>query len=335
MLDYELKKQLNIFLLTNNHTPLADEHSEILENIASYAISNNLINFDCTMDEADAIVIEEKYSFKNFRYIRQLKTDPIFKQYADKIFTINKDTHATGLIKGLYYSLPKKRFNPEKFAIVPYFTSYNELILTEKAEITPYYSACWMGNTRSNVIRKKIVMLYENDRDFNIKTTTSWYDHSIDEKKRYIDYLQNAKFSLCPAGWVPNSHRIYESMALRRCPVIIADQYVPPSGPEWESLALFISEKKLSSIKKILDSRQADFEKLGENAYRAWEKFFSPQSVCKYYVNQLINIIEISKPSSVKAEFKRWDSFQMYYYNNWTIPQRIINKVRISMSYYR
>ena len=318
---------LDIFLLKNSHTPLADEKSEILESIALHAKSNGLINFDCSMEEADAMIIQEKHSFKNFRYIRNLKNDPVFQKYAYKIFTINKDPCATGLIKGLYYSLPKRRYNPDLYAIVPYFSLYNELVLQHTPQIAPNFLACWRGNTKSNKIRETLVKLFYNDPDFDIQTTTSWYDHNIAEKELYKKSLLNAKFSLCPAGWAANSYRIYESMAVGKCPVIIADEYVPPSGPDWTTFSIVVPENKIKYLHQILTKREANYERLGEKAYQAWENFFSPQNVCGYYTTQLINLIEASAPSTVRDEFKRWGSFSMFYNNNWTIPQRALNKM--------
>ena len=325
---------INIFLLKKKHTPLADDESEILENIELNIKSNNLINLNCSLDDADAIIIQEKPSFKNFRYKRILKNDSIFKKYADKIFTINTDDCATGLIKGLYTSIPKNRFNPDFHSVVPYSSLNNDLILKKGPKITPNFLASWRGNPKSNKIRNKLIKLYCNEVAFDIQSTNSWFNHNNEEKQIYKNSLINAKFSLCPAGWAPVTFRIYESMALGKCPVIIADQFVRPEGPDWESFSIFVPEDKINNLKQTLEQEESSYVDLGEKAYQNWEKFFSPSNICNYYTTQLINLIQASKLSSVESEFKRWDSYDMSFNNNWTIPQRFLNKVKRSISFF-
>lgn len=325
---------INIFLLKKKHTPLADDKSEILENIESGIKSSDLINLNCSMDDADAIVIQEERSFKDFRYKGLLKNDSVFKRYANKIFTINTDDCATGLLRGLYTCIPKKRFNPDLHSVVPYSSLNNDLILKERPKITPNYLAAWRGNPKSNKIRKKLIKLYCNEVVFDIQSTNSWFDHNQEEKEIYKNSLINAKFSLCPAGWAPVTFRIYESMALGKCPVIIADQFVPPEGPDWKSFSIFVPEDKIDNLKQTLEKKESSYLDLGEKAYQNWENFFSPSKVCNYYTTQLIDLIQASKLSSVQSEFKRWDSYAMSFNNQWTIPQRLLNRVKRSVPFF-
>jgi len=319
---------LNIYPLKKIHTPLADDRSEILENIELSLKSNDFINLNCSMDDANALVIQEKFSYKNFRYIRNLKNDPVFKKHANKIFTINTDDCATGLIKGLYTSLPRRRYNRRFHSIVPFDYFPNELILSKEPKVKPDFLASWRGNPKSNKIRNKIIKLLGNDMTFDVQSTNSWFNHNVEEKRTYKNSLSHAKFSLCPAGWAPVTFRIYESMALGKCPVIIADEFVPPDGPDWKTFSVFVAEDKISNLKQILKKLEFSYDDLGEKAYQTWEKFFSPSNIYSYSATQLINLIQMSESPDVRSEFKRWDSYQMYLNNNWTIPQRILNKVK-------
>lgn len=325
---------LKLFFLTRQHTALADEQSQILESLEQYFRNKKVVNLDCEIETADALVIQMDCSYKNFRFIERLKSDPIFKKYAHKIFSINIDDYGTGLVKGLYTCLPKRRFNPKVHAVVPYFSLNNELILQKESKSNPEYLATWRGNTKSNGLRNKIVNLFSNDEDFDLHKTNSWFNHSADEKQTYKNSLLNAKFSLCPAGWAAVTFRIYESMALGKCPVIIADEFVPPPGPDWASFSIIISEKKIKNLKKELEKKESSFEQLGEKAYQAWEDFFAPEKMYEYFSRQLIELIETSRPTTVEAEFRRWTSFSMFYSNNWTLPQRVLNKIDKLAVYY-
>ncbi|HEY2583743.1 MAG TPA: exostosin family protein [Mucilaginibacter sp.] len=323
---------INIFPLKEIHTPLADEKSEILEKIESALKSNGSANLNCSIDDADALIIQEKFSYKNFLYIKRLKNDPIFKKHANKIFTINTDDCATGLLKGLYTSLPKKRFDSKRHSIVPFDYFPNELILNTEPKIIPYFLAGWRGNPVSNKIRNKIIKLFSKEANFDINSTGSWFNHSFEEKQVYKNCLNRSKFTLCPSGWAPVTFRIYESMALARCPVIIADQFVPPAGPDWDTFSIFIPEKKINHLKIILEKKEPLYEELGNRAYQNWEMFFSPSNIYNYCSGQLLKLIQMSQSLSVESEFRRWDSYQMHSSNNWTIPQRVFNKLNKIMA---
>jgi hypothetical protein len=278
---------------------------------------------------ADAIVMEERGSFKDFRYINKLIGDPFISRYADRIFTINTDDCATGVLRGVYTSLPKSRIDHTIHRSVPFMHFPNELVfLKRKSEWCPHYLASWRGNPMSNSIRRRMVPLFRNSKEFLIQDTVSWLDHSIGEKQRYVDLILDGKFSLCPAGWAPVTYRIYESMALGRCPVILADEFAPPEGPEWKKFALFYPQRKVDNLMTYLRSHEFRSQGLGREAQVAWELFFSGEKMVNYYVNTLHNLMRSAPATSKEAELRRWTSLRMYWLNHWTLPQRMINKAR-------
>jgi hypothetical protein len=283
-------------------------------------------------DAADAIIIQEANSFKNFRYIKQLLCDPFVSRYTEKIFTINTDDCATGLLKGLYTSIPKQRFHPSIHVSVPYMEYPNELVFCKHQNLKPQYLASWRGNLKSNPIRKKMIQLFHSNPNFNFETTNSWLNHNQDEKKRYVDIILNSKFSLCPAGWTFVSFRIFESMALARCPVIIADNFLPPKGPDWKEFALFFPENNLRDLYHFLMKHDSLYKQLGEKAYNAWQDFFSPAVLRKYYATSLLSLIRSTPKTSKEAEIKRWKSLNVFWNNKWTVPQRVVNKIRMTVS---
>ncbi|MDB5009963.1 MAG: hypothetical protein JWQ06_752, partial [Mucilaginibacter sp.] len=252
--------------------------------------------------------------------------------YPEKVFTINTDDCATGLLRGLYTSLPKYRFNSGIYTSVPYMQFPNDLVFTEGYnKITPKYLASWRGNAKSNKLRPKMVNLLESRSEYCIEKTDSWLNHNHDEMKDYVNLIRAAKFSLCPAGWAPVSFRIYESMALGRCPVIIADNFVPPKGPNWNDFALFYPEKDIMRLSSFLSHKEHLAYDLGKKAFNAWQQYFCRDVIKEYYANALLSLIRLTPKTSKEAEFKRWKSLSLNWNNNWTIPQRLINRVRKGM----
>src|SRR4051794_16456424 len=117
---------MKLFFLDINSCVLSETEVEILNSVRDILISKSGIEEVFAPETADAIIIQEKNSFKNFRYIKDLESDPIISKYPDKVFTINTDDCATGLLRGLYTSLPKTRFNPGIHASVPYMQFPNQ-----------------------------------------------------------------------------------------------------------------------------------------------------------------------------------------------------------------
>lgn len=320
---------MKIFVVNKETSGLADKESRMLYRVMSELLTYESVQEVYSPDDADAVIIQERSSYKDFRYINDLLKDPIINKYIDKVFTINRDDCATGLLRGLYTSLPKSRYNPKVHVAVPYMEFPNELIFSKDYKLrTPAYLATWRGNTKSNKIRLRMIESLKARPEVRFETTDSWLNHQLDEKESYVDLMLNAKFSLCPAGWAPVSFRIYESMALGRCPVILADDFVPPSGPDWSEFALFYPQKRVSNLYNFLREQEPLSLQLGEKAQAAWKNFFGPQVVKKYYAQALFSLISSTPVSSKDNEIKRWNSFDLYWNNKWTIPQRILNKAR-------
>ncbi|KAL1210297.1 putative glycosyltransferase [Cardamine amara subsp. amara] len=75
-------------------------------------------------------------------------------------------------------------------------------------------------------------------------------------KKSYMEYMKSSKYCICPKGHEVNSPRVVEAMFYECVPVIISDNFVPPFFEvlNWESFAVFVLEKDIPDLKKILVS---------------------------------------------------------------------------------
>ena len=71
----------------------------------------------------------------------------------------------------------------------------------------------------------------------------------------YVREILESYFVLCPRGFSPSTYRMYEVMALGRCPVVIADEWISPKiNAKWENALVFIKEKQVADIDNILRS---------------------------------------------------------------------------------
>jgi len=320
---------MKIQFLTASDTSLAEENPSLLDKIKAElhaCVECEEVNAPA---QADAIVLHEATSFKEWRYIEKLRRDPVIGQFPEKTYTINTDDSSAGLLRGLYTSLAAPRFDSRIHRAVPFPTCLNERVLERRDESwgDRRYLASWRGNTRSNPMRRKLVDQFAEDPHFRVEATDSWFNHGPEEKDAYVDLLLFSKFSLCPAGWASVSFRIYESMALGIAPVIIANDFVPPTGPDWPAFALILKERELLQLETLLEQIEAEYRERGRLAKSAWTQFFSPEAVHGYYAGALLDCIRSAPRGSRAAELKRWSSFRMYWTNRWTAPQRVANKI--------
>lgn len=317
---------MNIFFADQTHCELADRNSAMLSRLRRNIAFNPSVTIVDDAAAADAVLIEERGSFKDFRYVNKLLRDPFIKRFAARIFSINSDDCATGLLRGLYTSLPKSRFDRRIHRAVPFMFYPNELVFSKIKEVVPHYLATWRGNTKSNALRRKMMGHLKWNSEFVMQKTESWLNHKMDEKQTYVDVMLSGKFSLCPAGWAPVTYRIYESIALGRCPVILADEFVPPEGPDWKQFALFYPQSQINSVIAFLHKHEHNYQQLGERAAKEWKFHFGENKIDGYFSKMLIDLIETAPSTSLQREQRRWQSLKLFWSNNWTLPQRVVNK---------
>lgn len=312
-------------------TPLASADTQLLEALRAELLKRPDVVEVRDVEEADALILHEPWAFREWRYIDKLVADPIVGRFPQKVYTLNEDDAAAGLLRGIYTCLQRSRFDPKLHAAIPFVAQPNEEVAAQAGTPRPPAPllATWRGNPKSNrKLRQGLLDVCARSPVFKAESTESWLNHGADEKRRYVELLRSGKFSLCPGGWAPASMRVFESMALGVAPAILADEFVEPAGPDWRTLSVKVREAELSSLQQTLEARAADYMAMGEAAHQAWQAYFRPDRIIPYYADALLGLIRNTRTDgSTAAEVARWRSPQMARLNGWTLPQRIANKV--------
>jgi hypothetical protein len=323
---------MKLRFLTPNDVPLASPDVSLIESLRAELLQRPGMVEEADFDRADALLIHEPWAFREWRYIDKLIADPVIGRFSYKVYTVNSDDGPAGLLRGLYGGLPRSRFDPALHSAIPFVAQPNEAVLA--AAGTPRtpstHLATWRGNTKSNrPLREGLLKLYAGSSDIKVEATQSWLNHGADEKQHYVQLLRSGKFSLCPGGWSAASIRIFESMALGVAPVIIADEFVEPAGPDWQAISLRVKEADLASLESILLEHADRHEEMGARAYEAWRKHFHPGVLTAYYADALLGCIRANAGSgSVNSDIERWRSHRTYKANGWTAPQRLTNRIK-------
>jgi hypothetical protein len=108
----------------------------------------------------------------------------------------------------------------------------------------------------------------------------------------YSQTIREAAFILCPRGVAPSSYRIFEAMKAGRVPVIVADAWVPPVGPDWAKFSLNVAEACVEEIPQILERISDRAAGMGLRARQAWEDWFSEEQAFQTIVRWCLEIKE-------------------------------------------
>lgn len=322
---------LKIWFLGPNDTSLASPDLSFMDLLKAELLGRLGHSAARSPEEADALLLQEPWDFREWRYIDRLQADPIVGRFAHKVFTINNDDAASGLLRGVYSCLPAHRTDDALHAVVPFIRQPNEIVLQRAGQPRPpaQYLAAWFGNPQSSKVRRKLYARYSDSNSLRLMTTASWMQYGSDERVLYADMLHAGKFALCPSGWAPATLRFYEALAMGVAPVVVADGIELPKGPNWDEFVIHVAEADLGRLEERIAPYAPRYQEMGALAGAAWQKYFSPDQLVPYYAQALLRCIHAAQreEGSVAKEVARWRSTKMYWNNRWTMPQRVVSKL--------
>jgi hypothetical protein len=108
-----------------------------------------------------------------------------------------------------------------------------------------------------------------------------------ERRREFAEVLHRSKFALCPRGTGTSSIRLYEAMAAGRAPVVIADAWLPPAGPDWDQFSIRWPESGIAELPEYLAAREPDAQTMGMKARAAFQMWFAPDVVLAHAFDQL------------------------------------------------
>lgn len=200
------------------------------------------------------------------------------------------DSHdfPTGRYNGIYCSLDKRIFDPERHASFPYPYIFNELVGEGDIE-EAIYDFVFYGAFTSGVRRRLIAKFRGEWVQLNALcqvANTPWlqiFDRSgLDIKRNYADALKKGKFILCPRGNGVGTIRLFEVLKTGRVPIILSDRYVLPPHIDWKSCSIVLPESQLASIPAVVSNAIDRWPVMARAARKVWEDNFSDAGLLGY-----------------------------------------------------
>jgi len=228
-------------------------------------------------NSADAILFVEDAHFSDYAY-RQVRRHPLVKQYNNKTFIYSEADKPFHTLPGLYTSMPADRFQEQQHVAFPFVRTMNQYVKhISKWQVEQDWPFSFVG-AMSCRLRKSVIKLSEfspgvrNTSEFNF-----WHATQAEKTSQglfFAESMARSRFSLCPRGIGTTSFRPFESMRAGRAPVIISDNWVPPSHVNWD-FAIFVREAEIANIPQLLEGMKDEAIERGKAARAAWESAYA------------------------------------------------------------
>jgi hypothetical protein len=187
---------------------------------------------------------------------------------------------------------------------------------------------CFAGAC-SHPLRRSLIDFYESRSErHRVVEIKRWYNHNEEEKKSYVRDIGRSRFVLCPRGIASYSHRIVETLALGRVPVVIADDWIPFSVPE-DNYYVRVPEKSILQLEELLAADEVRYDALSTQARLVYARWFRREVRYRVAIGQLCGLHhKTAGKLSARDLTERWHSGAFWRSNGWALDQRIRRRLR-------
>src|SRR5262245_37564659 len=231
------------------------------------------------------------------------------KRFRHKVFIYSERDREVPLVPGVYTCTEARWYDPSHIRPGFYIKVIDhDWIQPSPIKERPTYLFSFCGSFDTHLLRRQLASLgggfvrdtsKDEGRGFgkSVETYQQW-------QAEYFQIMHDSMFVLCPRGVVPSSYRIFKAMKAGRVPVIIADEWVPPIGPNWSEFALRVPQKLLQDTPQILERLADRAPEMGARAAEAWERWFSRERAFETLVSWCLQIAEAQKNQGMFGRYR-------------------------------
>lgn len=241
-------------------------------------------------EDADLILFAE--SHKNTAscgpFLQNVRRHPVYKANPRRCLVHCGADHPYPALPGFYPSIEARWHQPWWTRSSTYLCPDNPIVVEMERDrtIRPDLLGGFVGACKGKPLREKLITLDDPRLQFEDKTEpfisalrSGDKQRVLDLKRHYVEMILRCKYVLCPRGHGASSIRLFEVMRLGRCPVIIADNWVRPNGPDWDAVSIRVPEDDIANLGDILSADEPRAAERGELARQAWEQHFAPDKL--------------------------------------------------------
>ncbi len=231
--------------------------------------------------------------------LAEARANQLLRRFPEKTMAYSEIDALVPYVPGVYASAAKPHwFNLNRTQSSIYLSRYGSSrnpAVRHRPSIPKELLFCFLGR-RDCRVRENILAHHYNRPDVLVLERTGymhWNDGVVGEKQaqeHYADTIMRSHFALCPRGMGFGSIRLFEVMEMGVAPVLLADGYALPPGPDWSTFLLRVPEREYRRLPEILAAHKAESADRGHRARLAWEQFFAPHLVFDRLIEQLCTI---------------------------------------------
>jgi hypothetical protein len=259
-------------------------------------------------DDADLLMFVETSGYAGY-YFEQVRRHPQYRARPTESYVFCSTDRIIPMLPGVYAGVERSWYWPSWTRPSHYLgvRERGHLRYSRDHEDRTYLFS-FIGATKSHPLRQRLMSI-DHPNALMIDTQAGPLDPGSltreEYERRYADSIKKSGFILCPRGGGPSSFRLFEAMMLGRAPVIVSDQWVPPTGPDWDSFSVRIKEADVHSIASVLEERSSEADRMGEVAREAWLDWFSEGASFHRVVEWTL---ELSASAPARAGIRRYAS---------------------------
>jgi len=265
---------------------------------------------------ADVILVATNYSYGTANW--GLKTDRLYRQYANKAVLFDSSDYPSPIYGGLCASWQQNlQSYPDQGLGWCYFhpnSAEPRIGLLTWPRSGPRYLWSFMGSVHTHSIRSKLLKLQDPEAytlDTSAVSQANLRGNTSAGERRsflasYVHTFQESSFVVAPRGIGSSSMRIFEAMRAGRVPVILSDAWVPPPFVNWKKCSLRIAERCIGELPTIVRNYRDRAYPMGNTARREWERVFGPEGLFHFTTEAALRVLRGRKRASLLQHAKRY-----------------------------
>jgi hypothetical protein len=244
-------------------------------------------------------------------HFQRIRRHPLVKRYREKCFIFSSNAYLIPFLPGVYASIERRWFSRRTLSGFHVSELQNEFATFTPSSDDLRYLFSFIGSTATASVRRHLHEL-KHPRGFFRDTADEFErvsqarmtaQEARDYHRQYVEITKASKFVLCPRGLGVATLRLFETMRMGRVPVILADDWVEPVGPEWPRFSIRVAERDLHRIPEMLETREADAVSMGELARKEWERWFADEVAFHRVVEWCL---QLRARRHIPETFARW-----------------------------
>ncbi len=244
---------------------------------------------------ADVLLFTQPHMLQGDPLGRVIARHPLVRSHRDRCYVYDQRDRPWSPLPGLFVSLPASRFDHRRHRAVPYYKGDESDFVARRLEMPDLLFS--LVGAVTHPCRAQLFALRHPDAVVQ-STGAAFNDGTASDaaarRERFVGTTLRSHFVLCPRGHGTSSFRLYEVLAAGRVPVIIADEWVPPSGPDWWSFALRWPEGRTAGLADELTARMDEWPERAARAIDAYDRWFAPAARIDRVVDELADLVRIT-----------------------------------------